>query len=79
MGAQAETVDTPQALGEAVKRAKASETTYVICMKVDAYAGWTKQGHAWWEIGTPHVSDTPSVTAAHQETEAGRAKQRKGI
>jgi len=79
MGAQAETVDTPQALGDAFKRAKASETTYVLCMKVDAYEGWTKQGHAWWEIGTPHVSDKPSVTTSHQETEAGRAKQRKGI
>jgi 3D-(3,5/4)-trihydroxycyclohexane-1,2-dione acylhydrolase (decyclizing) len=29
----------------------------VIVMKVDAYDGWTTQGHAWWEVGTPHVSD----------------------
>jgi hypothetical protein len=29
----------------------------VIVMKVDAYDGWTAQGHTWWEVGTPEVSD----------------------
>jgi len=37
MGATAETVDNPKELSEAFKRAKASDKTYVIAMKVDAY------------------------------------------
>ena len=24
--------------------------------KVDAYEGWTSEGHTWWEVGTPEVS-----------------------
>ncbi|WP_417425637.1 3D-(3,5/4)-trihydroxycyclohexane-1,2-dione acylhydrolase (decyclizing) [Hoeflea sp.] len=79
MGAIAETVDSPADLGEAFKRAKASERTYVICMKVAAHDAWTDQGHAWWEVGTPHVTDNPKVRAAHEEQESTRAKQRKGV
>ncbi|WP_299599372.1 3D-(3,5/4)-trihydroxycyclohexane-1,2-dione acylhydrolase (decyclizing) [uncultured Tateyamaria sp.] len=79
MGASAETVENPAELGEAFKRAKASETTYVICMKVDAYEGWTTEGHAWWEVGTPHVTDNEKVAAAHEDWESSRPKQRKGV
>ncbi|WP_299770024.1 3D-(3,5/4)-trihydroxycyclohexane-1,2-dione acylhydrolase (decyclizing) [uncultured Tateyamaria sp.] len=79
MGAAAETVENPAELGEAFKRAKASETTYVICMKVDAYEGWTTEGHAWWEVGTPHVTDNEKVAAAHEDWESSRPKQRKGV
>ncbi len=79
MGAVAETVANPADLGEAFRRAKASTRTYVICMTVDAFEGWTDQGHAWWEIGTPEVSDSDKVRAAHAEVEAGRARQRRGL
>jgi 3D-(3,5/4)-trihydroxycyclohexane-1,2-dione acylhydrolase (decyclizing) len=79
MGATSETVQTPAALAEAFLRAKASDKTYVICMTVDAHEGWTTGGHAWWEVGTPQVSDTPAVTRAHAEWEATRPKQRKGV
>ncbi len=79
MGATAETVANPAELGEAFKRAKASDKTYVIVMKVDAYEGWTTEGHTWWEVGTPHVSDNAKVTAAHKDQEATRSKQRKGV
>ncbi len=48
-------------------------------MNVDAYEGWTEGGHAWWEIGTPEVSDTKSVLDNHKETEAARTRQRKGV
>ena len=78
MGAQAETVEMA-GLGDAFKRAKASDTTYVICAKVDAYEGWTNEGHTWWETGTPHVSDNARVTAAHRDVESNRARQRKGV
>ncbi|MDH3229245.1 MAG: 3D-(3,5/4)-trihydroxycyclohexane-1,2-dione acylhydrolase (decyclizing) [Alphaproteobacteria bacterium] len=79
MGAEAETVANPAELAEAFKRAKAADRTYVISMQVDAHDGWTTEGHTWWEVGTPHVSDNRSVRAAHEEIEAARARQRKGV
>jgi len=79
MGAHAETVENPAALGDAFKRAKASDKTSVIVMKVDAYEGWTNEGHTWWEVGTPHISKSEKVTAAHKEWEASRDRQRRGV
>jgi 3D-(3,5/4)-trihydroxycyclohexane-1,2-dione acylhydrolase (decyclizing) len=79
MGANAETVANPGDLAEAFKRAKAAAKTSVIVMQVDPYEGWTTQGHAWWEIGTPAVTGSDSVRAKHAEVEAGRAAQRRGI
>ncbi len=79
MGAAAETVANPAELAEAFKRAKASDKTYVIVMKVDPYEGWTEGGHAWWEVGTPHVTDSDRVREAHVDWEATRDKQRKGV
>lgn len=79
MGAATESVASPAELGEAFKRAKASDKTYVICMQVDPYEGWTKEGHTWWEVGTPHITQNPNVEAAHIEWESTRTKQRKGV
>jgi 3D-(3,5/4)-trihydroxycyclohexane-1,2-dione acylhydrolase (decyclizing) len=79
LGAQAERVLDAQAMQEAFKRAKASKETYVIVMDVDAYQGWTDEGHAWWEVGTPAVSGRQSILDAHAETESGRLRQRKGV
>ncbi len=79
MGAISETVAAPADLAAAFARAKAADRTYVICMSVDAYDGWTTQGHTWWEVGTPEVSNSASVRQKHAEVEAGRAKQRLGV
>ncbi|WP_299831281.1 3D-(3,5/4)-trihydroxycyclohexane-1,2-dione acylhydrolase (decyclizing) [uncultured Roseobacter sp.] len=79
MGANAETVQNPNELAEAFKRAQAADKTTVIVMKVDAYEGWTTQGHTWWECGTPHVSTSEKVRAAHAEWESARVRQRRGI
>jgi len=79
MGATSETVAGPADLAEAFKRAKASNKTYVICMDVDAYEGWTQEGHTWWEVGTPEVNDKPGVVSAHEEVEEGRKRQRRGV
>lgn len=79
MGAITETVANAEELGEAFKRAKAADRTYVICMKVAAYDAWTTQGHTWWECGTPEVSESEKVRAAHVEWESERPKQRKGV
>lgn len=79
MGANAETVANPAALAEAFQRAKQAAKTSVIVMQVDAYEGWTTQGHAWWEIGTAEVSISADVQAKHAEVEAGRTGQRQGL
>jgi len=79
MGAAAEKVANPADLAEAFRRAKASEKTYVIVMDVDPYEGWTTQGHAWWEVGTPQVSDSAKVRDAHEDWESSRHKQRQGV
>ena len=79
MGANTEYAATPAELGEAFKRAKAADKTSVIVMHVDAYEGWTTEGHTWWEVGTPHVSEHEKVRAAHAEWESARPRQRKGI
>ena len=79
MGALTETVGNPAELAEAFKRAKAADKTYVITMQVDAYDGWTTEGHAWWEVGTPQVSENEKIRSAHAEQEAGRNAQRRGV
>jgi len=79
MGANAVYADNADALAAAFKAAKAADKTSVIVMNVDAYEGWTTQGHTWWEVGTSHVSDNPKVREKHLEVEASRAKQRRGV
>jgi 3D-(3,5/4)-trihydroxycyclohexane-1,2-dione acylhydrolase (decyclizing) len=79
MGANAETVHSIADLKEAFDRARQSDRTYVISLKVDAFEGWTQEGHAWWEVGTPEVSNSVRVLKAHEDWEAGRAPQRKGV
>jgi 3D-(3,5/4)-trihydroxycyclohexane-1,2-dione acylhydrolase (decyclizing) len=78
-GAIAETVSNPAELAQAFKRARAATKTTVICMQVDPYVGWTTEGHTWWECGTPQVSTDPKVTKGHEDWEASRHLQRKGI
>ncbi|SPH17546.1 3D-(3,5/4)-trihydroxycyclohexane-1,2-dione hydrolase [Defluviimonas aquaemixtae] len=79
MGAEAEKVANSAELGEAFKRAKASNKTYVIVMNVDPYEGWTAQGHAWWEVGTPHITEDDRVREAHEDWESSRERQRRGV
>ncbi len=79
MGAAAEDVTSIEDLKSAFARAQKSRKTYVICLKVDAFEGWTKEGHTWWEIGTPSVSDRPEVMEAHDDVERGRSRQRVGV
>ena len=79
MGANAETVLNATELGAAFLRAKAADKTSVIVMKVDPYDGWTTKGHAWWEVGTPHISANQKIVEKHLEVEAGRVHQRKGV
>ena len=79
LGALSETVESPSGLADAFLRAKSANETYVIVMKVDPYDGWTTEGHTWWEVGTPHISDNDKITKAHKEWESSRVSKRKGI
>ena len=79
MGAISETVSNPAELAEAFKRAQAADKTYVIVMNVDPYEGWTTEGHTWWEVGTPHITDSDKVREAHVDWESTRERQRRGV
>jgi 3D-(3,5/4)-trihydroxycyclohexane-1,2-dione acylhydrolase (decyclizing) len=78
MGAISESAAGIAGFEAAFLRAKGSERTYVIEIKVDAQA-WTEGGHAWWEVGTAQVSDRPEVLAAAAEAQLGRDRQRRGV
>ena len=79
LGADAETVGSLAELRQALARAQRSRRTYVISLKVDAYDGWTQEGHAWWEIGGPEVSERREVVEAKLAMEDGRRAQRPGV
>ena len=76
MGAMSETVSDLDELGQALARARAADRSYVIAMKVDAYA-WT-EGGSFWEVGVPEVSNLASVTDARADMDKGKADQRIG-
>jgi len=40
---------------------------------------WTEGNGAWWECGTPEVSQRASVREARAEHEAGKRRQRVGV
>jgi 3D-(3,5/4)-trihydroxycyclohexane-1,2-dione acylhydrolase (decyclizing) len=76
MGAEAEFVESLGELGPALERARASDRTYVITMKVDAYS-WT-EGGSFWQVGVPEVSNLQSVRDARGQMEKGQSDQRVG-
>ncbi|MGI9336356.1 MAG: 3D-(3,5/4)-trihydroxycyclohexane-1,2-dione acylhydrolase (decyclizing) [Gammaproteobacteria bacterium] len=77
MGAASETVSSIADLEQAFARAKASDRTYVICIRTDADT-WTP-GDAWWDVGVPEVSERAEVREARAEHDAGKVKQRVGV
>lgn len=79
MGALAETVTSISDLKAAFARARQADRTYVIALQTDPYEGWTTEGHAWWEIGIPEVSDRAEIREAREGVERGKLKQRPGI
>lgn len=79
MGALSENVASISALEGAFRRAKQNDKTTVLVLKCDAYQGWTDEGHAWWEVGVPHISDSDKIKAAYEKLETERKQQRKGI
>ncbi len=78
MGAYAETIASLAEFDAVFARARASDRTFIIEIKVDSKV-WTEDGHAWWEVGMPEVSRRPEVLAAATRLGAGRLRQRKGV
>ena len=65
-------------LEDAFRRAKAADRTTVIHVPVHA-TDWTEGNGAWWECGTPEVSERESVRKAREAHEAGKRRQRVGV
>jgi len=75
LGASAETVGSIAELGEAMKRARASEKSYLISIVIDGPQS-TPEGGCWWEVGIPEVSERPAVVAARKQLEQDKKQQR---
>lgn len=65
LGAGAENVKTIAQLEQALVRARASASTYVICIATDP-ARTTSEGGCWWEVAVPEVSELGPVRAARE-------------
>ena len=75
LGALAENVKTIRELEAAMKRARAAERTYVICIDTDPDRT-TAEGGWWWEVAVPEVSDREQVRAARKAYEERKREQK---
>lgn len=73
MGAQAEKVDSLPALEQAMQRAKAANSSYVITLDTDPSV--TSEGGCWWDVAVPQISEREQVNSAHQHYVSGKQKQ----
>jgi len=75
MGALAENVKTIPELEAALKRARAADRTYVVCIETDPNRT-TEEGGWWWEVAVPEVSDRESMRKARAAYEDGKRQQK---
>ncbi len=75
MGAKAEKVESIAGLEEAMVRAQASDTSYVVLIDTDPMPTTEEGGH-WWDVVVPEVSTRAEVVEARKDYEAKRALQR---
>ncbi|HEX7916985.1 3D-(3,5/4)-trihydroxycyclohexane-1,2-dione acylhydrolase (decyclizing) [Rudaea sp.] len=69
LGASAEHVGNIIELEQAMQRARAATSTYVISIRTDAHRS-TREGGSWWEVAVPEVSSRESVREARTGYEA---------
>ncbi|HKB81822.1 MAG TPA: 3D-(3,5/4)-trihydroxycyclohexane-1,2-dione acylhydrolase (decyclizing) [Burkholderiales bacterium] len=74
LGAAAEKVDDIAGLEGALKRARASKHTSVVCIETDPNRS-TAEGGWWWEVAVPEVSQRREVVAARKAYEQGKQEQ----
>jgi 3D-(3,5/4)-trihydroxycyclohexane-1,2-dione acylhydrolase (decyclizing) len=75
LGAAAEKVDGIAGLEAALKRARASKRTSVVCIETDPNRS-TTEGGWWWEVAVPEVSQRKEVVAARKAYEHGKQEQK---
>ncbi|MCB2055182.1 MAG: 3D-(3,5/4)-trihydroxycyclohexane-1,2-dione acylhydrolase (decyclizing) [Geminicoccaceae bacterium] len=78
MGAIGITVGAMGEFDDAFRRAQAADRTTLIHVKVEP-RDWTEGNGAWWECGTPEVSERETVRAARKAFEEAKTKQRLGV
>ncbi|NOI31285.1 3D-(3,5/4)-trihydroxycyclohexane-1,2-dione acylhydrolase (decyclizing) [Vibrio coralliilyticus] len=74
LGASAEKVGNIAELEQALIRAKAAESTYVITLDTDPLST-TESGGSWWEVAVPEVSFREPVREARKRYEAAKKDQ----
>ena len=73
MGAKGETVSTIKELEEALVRARASDTTYIVSIDTDPLI--TSPGGCWWEVAIPEVSGRTQVNEARAKYDEMKKRQ----
>jgi 3D-(3,5/4)-trihydroxycyclohexane-1,2-dione acylhydrolase (decyclizing) len=74
LGALSENAKTIPELEAALKRARAADRTYVVCIETDPNRT-TEEGGWWWEVAVPEVSARDGVRKARAAYEEGKKKQ----
>jgi 3D-(3,5/4)-trihydroxycyclohexane-1,2-dione acylhydrolase (decyclizing) len=75
LGALTENVKGIPALEAALKRARAADRTYVVCIETDPHRT-TEQGGWWWEVSVPEVSQREQVRQARTAYEQSKPMQK---
>jgi 3D-(3,5/4)-trihydroxycyclohexane-1,2-dione acylhydrolase (decyclizing) len=75
LGALAENVANIPELEAALRRARAADRTYLVCIETDPDRA-TQEGGWWWEVAAPEVSPRDGVQAARKAYEDGKRRQR---
>ena len=74
LGALSENVKSIPELEKALKRARAADRTYVVCVETDP-SRTTEEGGWWWEVAVPEVSDRAAVRKSRTAYQEGKRKQ----
>jgi 3D-(3,5/4)-trihydroxycyclohexane-1,2-dione acylhydrolase (decyclizing) len=77
LGVIAEKVESLEALGRALERARQSDRSHVLVIDTDP-AVTTEAGGAWWDVAIPEVSTRAEVDAARRASEQQRKHRRLG-
>jgi 3D-(3,5/4)-trihydroxycyclohexane-1,2-dione acylhydrolase (decyclizing) len=74
MGALAESVTGITQLEQALIRAKAADSSYLIAIDTDPYIT-TNNGDSWWDVAIPEISSSNKVIDAQRQYQSAKNKQ----
>lgn len=75
LGCESESVSGIAELEQALVRARAAQSTYVIALDTDPLPS-TEEGGAWWDVAVPEVSEREEVNTAYQGYREAKQRQR---